>query len=135
MYKGYPVHGYTATSTGSPTDSYGRNVYLDTRNSRYGDGWRRENGFLTHKYGGNFCYLFFARKSYYDSTTRPPGQGDLYRATVMGPGVTPIVRAYAIGRPNWTGSADQIAHEDAMNALGDIFAAQEADPARGCNQH
>ena len=34
---------------GRPKDKYGRNLYIDTLNSAYGAGWRRESGILTHK--------------------------------------------------------------------------------------
>ena len=49
-YQGQPVYGFENTGSGNPTDSYGRNVYLDTFNSRYGSGWKRENGFLSHRF-------------------------------------------------------------------------------------
>lgn len=131
-YRGYPVHGYTATSSGNPTDSYGRNAYLDTYNAVYGSGWKRENSFLAHNPGGNFCYLFFNRPSYYDSTTRPAGNGSRYRGTVIGPGVTPVVRTHVIGRPAYdAGNPDHVALEAAMNALGDQLAAQDDQ----CQQH
>jgi hypothetical protein len=87
-YRGVGVYGFKATPRGNPLDSYGRNVYVDTYNSRYGKGWHRENGFLTHHRGqtlGDFCYGFFPHGSH------PPGQGTKYRATVVGPGVTPDV--------------------------------------------
>ena len=58
-YDGKPVHGFSATRVGSPTDSYGRNIYVDTLNSRYGKGWRRENAFLAHRPTGVFCYGFY----------------------------------------------------------------------------
>jgi hypothetical protein len=45
-YDGKPVYGFTANRAGSPRDGYGRNIYVDTFNSRYGKGWRRENAFL-----------------------------------------------------------------------------------------
>src|SRR4051794_11625391 len=98
-YNGQPVHGFSATRAGSPTDSYGRNVYLDTFNSRYGKGWRRENAFLAHSPTGVFCYGFYAfdpTKGYahppgFPSTPRGPGNGEQYRLTVIGPGVTPDV--------------------------------------------
>lgn len=87
-YRGQGAYGFTATPTGAPLDSYGRNIYVDTFNSRYGKGWHRENSFLTHHNGrtlGDFCYGFFAHGS------RPPGKGTKYRATAEGPGVTPDV--------------------------------------------
>ncbi len=85
MYDGAPVHGFRSTSAGNPLDSFGRNVYLDTFDSAYGLGWRRENSFLTHKGTGTFCY------GLYPHGVRPAGHGARYRATIIGPGVTPDV--------------------------------------------
>jgi hypothetical protein len=87
-YRGRGVYGFNATGSGNPLDSYGRNIYVDTYNSRYGKGWHRENSFLTHHRGktlGDFCYGFFPHSGH------PTGQGTKYRATVEGPGVTPDV--------------------------------------------
>jgi hypothetical protein len=84
-YAGIPVHGFSSTAAGAPLDSFGRNVYLDTFNSAYGAGWKRENSFLTHKNAGTFCYGFYPHGS------RPAGAGERYRATIIGPGVTPDV--------------------------------------------
>jgi len=85
-YRGKGVYGFKNTRFGAPLDSWGRNVFVDTYNSRYGPGWKRENGFLTHRGSdGAFCYGF------YPHGNRPVGRGEAYRATVMGPGVTPIV--------------------------------------------
>jgi hypothetical protein len=83
-YRGTPVHGFRSTSVGSPLDPYGRNMYLDTLDSPYGRGWRRENSFLAHKPTGVFCYGFYPHKG-------RPGTGSAYRLTAQGPGVTPIV--------------------------------------------
>src|SRR5581483_4305722 len=47
-YDGPPVHGYGTTQRGAPTDGFGRLIYLDTYNSVYGEGWRRENSFVAH---------------------------------------------------------------------------------------
>jgi hypothetical protein len=84
-YRGNAVYGFHVTRQGAPLDSYGRNVYLDTYDSGYGAGWRRENGFLTHGWTGTFCYGFYPHGDY------PSGAGSAYRITVLGPGVTPIV--------------------------------------------
>ena len=84
-YDGKPVFGFASTSAGQPLDTFGRNVYVDTFGSRYGTGWMRENSFLTHKGTGVFCYSFNPHGSH------PAGNGLKYRATVMGPGVTPDV--------------------------------------------
>jgi hypothetical protein len=84
-YRGNPVHGFRSTSTGVPLDTFGRNLYVDTFNSTYGPGWKRENSFLMHKGSGAFCYGF------YPHGPRPSGMGERYRATIIGPGVTPDV--------------------------------------------
>ena len=84
-YRGKGVYGFKNDKWGAALDSWGRNVFVDTYNSRYGRGWRRENGFLTHRGSGAFCYGF------YPHGNRPVGKGETYRATVMGPGVTPIL--------------------------------------------
>ncbi len=90
-YDGAPVFGFRSTSRGAPLDRFGRNVYVDTLDSAYGSGWRRENSFLTHRGSGGFCYGF------YPHGDRPPGKGVRYRATAVGPGVTPDV--------TWEGAA------------------------------
>jgi hypothetical protein len=90
QYNGKPVHGYRSTTVGVPLDPYGRNIYLDTFNSAYGPGWKRENSFLAHRPNGTFCYGFFPRASFYEKNRRmPAGHGRRYRATAIGPGVSP----------------------------------------------
>jgi hypothetical protein len=84
-YLGKPVHGFKSTPGGNPLDTFGRNLYLDTFNSAYGPGWKRENSFLMHKGTGKFCYGFYSHGS------RPVGAGERYRATIIGPGVTPDI--------------------------------------------
>jgi hypothetical protein len=84
-YAGNPVFGYRSTPAGVPLDTFGRNIYVDTFNSRYGQGWKRENSFLAHTNTGAFCYSFNPHGSH------PSGKGTMYRATVQGPGVTPDV--------------------------------------------
>jgi len=94
-YLGAPVHGFSVNKFGNPYDRYARNVYIDTFNSPYGPGWKRESGILTHKGTGTFCHSFVPQKSFpgYPSTAiRPAAPGERYRATVMGPGVTPVVQ-------------------------------------------
>jgi hypothetical protein len=84
-YLGNPVFGFKSTRAGAPLDDWGRNVYFDTFNSAYGLGWKHENAFLTHDPTGNFCYVVAKHPPY------PAGTGESYRATVVGPGVTPDV--------------------------------------------
>jgi hypothetical protein len=93
-YRGQPVHGFASTPKGDPLDSFGRNLFVDTFDSAYGPGWKRENSFLTHKGTGVFCYGLYEHDPYpgYPAVgRRPPGKGERYRATVIGPGVTPDV--------------------------------------------
>jgi hypothetical protein len=87
-YRGVGVYGFGSTSVGNPTDAYGRNVYVDTHDSPWGDGWKRVNGFLAHRPAGNFCDAAYPNRF----GRVKAGRGDRYRATAMGPGVTPIVR-------------------------------------------
>jgi hypothetical protein len=82
-WRGRGIHGFASTPAGLPLDSFGRNLYLDTFNSAYGRGWRRENGFLSHVGTGGFCYGF------YPHGERPSGMGERYRLSVSGPGVLP----------------------------------------------
>ncbi len=84
-YLGKPVYGMKSTSTGVPLDTFGRNLYLDTFDSAYAKGWMRENSFLMHKNTGMFCYGFYRHGA------RPEGNGTRYRATIIGPGVTPDI--------------------------------------------
>ncbi len=108
-YAGQPVYGLRSTAKGSPTDAFGRNVYLDTLNSAYGAGWKRENSFLSHRGTGAFCYGFYPHEPYpgYPATgKRPEGKGERYRATVVGPGVLPDV--------TWEGAAP-IAYDEAVD--------------------
>ena len=100
-YAGQPVHGFGTSRFGVPSDTYGRLIFLDTYNSAYGPGWRRENSFVPHNPTGAFCYGFYT----FDPTTggyqhpagetapRGPGVGAKYRLIAIGPGVEPNVEA------------------------------------------
>jgi hypothetical protein len=103
-YMGLPVHGFRSTRAGVPLDTFGRNLYVDTYNSAYGPGWKRENSFLMHTGSGAFCYGFFAHGS------RPAGNGAMYRATVIGPGVTPDVFWQSPARGPYNREADLAAN-------------------------
>jgi len=105
-YKGKGVYGFRSTTYGSPLDKWGRNVFVDTYDSRYGRGWKRENGFLTHRSSGGFCYGFYPHGS------RPVGKGTQYRATVMGPGVTPILFWQGPSPGPFNAEADEIANQE-----------------------
>jgi hypothetical protein len=104
-YGGKGVYGFSSTPAGVPLDDFGRNLYVDTFDSAYGSGWRRENSFLTHASKGLFCYGFYPHGGH------PVGKGSKYRATIMGPGVTPVVM--------WEGAAPgpyDKARDDEANA-------------------
>jgi hypothetical protein len=116
-YGGQPVYGFSATRTGSPLDDYGRNIYVDTFDSRYGKGWRRENAFLAHRPSGVFCYGF------YPFTSQGPGNGSKYRLTVVGPGVTPDVSIVIPGLHDYDrNNPADVAYENQQNALLDSIA-------------
>ncbi len=125
-YDGQPVYGFTATRVGSPTDGYGRNIYVDTFDSRYGKGWRRENAFLAHRPTGAFCYGF------YRFTSRGPGNGAKYRLTAIGPGVTPDVSVTVPGLHDYNpNSSGDVTYEHQQNALQDSIAGAD----KKCHVH
>ena len=109
-YLGQPVYGFHATSKGNPTDSFGRNVYIDTYNSIYGTGWRRENSALSHKPTGAFCYDFVPEGGRSEASN-----GSKYQVTLIGPGVTPDI--------TWTHSAPGPFDASADTAANDEIAA------------
>jgi len=125
-YDGKPVYGFSATRVGSPLDGYGRNVYVDTLDSRYGKGWRRENAFLAHQPTGVFCYGF------YKFSPRGPGNGAKYRLTAIGPGVTPDVSTTVSGLHDFNpNSSEDVAYEQQQNALQDSVAGAD----KKCHVH
>jgi len=111
-YDGSPVFGFKSTAAGNPLDSFGRNVYVDTYDSAYGTGWKRENSFLTHTGTGAFCYSVNPHGSH------PAGKGTKYRATVEGPGVTPDVMWQGLAPGAYDKQADLAANEQ-ITQLGD----------------
>ena len=116
-YRGLPVHGFSTNPTGDPLDRYGRVLYLDTLDSAYGKGWRRENGFVARRPDGTFCYGFVSHTSY-TGERRPAGHGARYRLAVVGPGVTPDVVWEGAGLPDYDAANPQhAAHEATMNEL------------------
>jgi hypothetical protein len=98
------VYGFKSTRTGVPLDTFGRNVYVDTLDSVYGSGWKRENSFLTHSRTGVFCY------SVNPHGARPSGKGAKYRATIIGPGLTPDVMWEGASAGAYDRAADAIAN-------------------------
>jgi len=140
-YNGVGIRGFGTTSVGNPTDSFGRLLYLDTFGSTYGPGWLRENSFVSHGPPGMFCYGFFPHNPYVGgyahprgipNRKRPPGVGEMYRLTAVGPGVTPDVMWQGPGlHPYNRGNPADVALESQMN--------QELDSIRGgwrkCTHH
>jgi hypothetical protein len=115
-YKGAPVFGFASSRVGSPTDGQGRNVYIDTLNSAYGPGWKRESGILVHRPTGTFCHSFVAQMpfpGYPSQERRPAAPGERYRVTVMGPGVTPVVQ--------WEGPGLTSADRQQQSTMRSIF--------------
>jgi hypothetical protein len=110
-YLGKPVYRFRSTSVGVPLDSFGRNLYVDTFNSAYGRGWKRENSFLMQKGSGAFCYGFFSHGK------RPIGKGERYRATIIGPGATPDIFWESKAPGTYTLELDSVANA-AIRALG-----------------
>jgi hypothetical protein len=140
-YLGVGVRGYGTTHWGAPTDNYGRLLYLDTHNSKYGRGWRREEAFVTSGPPGIFCFGFFRRDPLINGHPHPPrtthrrrgpAHGDQYRITAVGPGVTPDIVWYGPGLHKFNpGNPSDVQLEDSMNA--------KLDEIRGgwrkCHQH
>jgi hypothetical protein len=123
-YKGVGVRGYGTTRYGNPTDGYGRLVYLDTHNSKYGAGWKRENSFVASGPPGLFCYGFYKHDPLINGYAHPPGTshrkrgpgiGDMYRLTAVGPGVTPDVMWQDNGLGAYNSSSDNATLEAQMN--------------------
>jgi hypothetical protein len=106
-YHDVPVFGLKHTRTGVPLDSFGRNIYLDYH---AGGAWQRENSFLTHPRTGGFCYLFGHHAGRI-------GTGDTYRATVIGPGVSPLVRAQFAPPGQYSEAADAERNADQQQLL------------------
>ena len=111
-YRGQGVYGFRSTRFGVPLDTYGRNVFVDTFGSAYGPGWQRENSFLTHATSGGFCYGFYAHGSH------GVGNGERYRATVIGPGVTPDVMWLGPPPAAYDAAADTEANAHQRSVLG-----------------
>jgi hypothetical protein len=111
-YENGGVYGLRSTPQGMPLDSFGRNVYVDTFDSAYGQGWHRENSFLTHATGGSWCY------SVNPHGPHPAGTGSQYRLTILGPGVTPDV-SVTVAAPAPYDKTTQVSADLALIAMHD----------------
>lgn len=125
-YLGKPIYGFSSTRQGAPTDAYGRLIYLDSLDSPYGHGWQRVNSFLPHRPNGVYCV------GIYPYLNRRPADGSQYRATLVGPGVTPDVQVTVPGLHKFRrGNPDDEAYEKQQNALLDRLTAG----AQWCHHH
>jgi hypothetical protein len=127
-YRGQPVYGFGTTRNGIPKDGYGRSLFIDTFDSAYGPGWKRETSIVFRNPSGVFCYSFWPTRDVslpgYPDNLRPAGTGSRYRITVPGPGVTPDVEWEGDGLgPFDPRNQAQVAHERDMNALLDQLSA------------
>ena len=116
-YLDQPIFGFGATAKGVPKDKYGRNLYIDTLNSPYGPGWRRESGILTHRGTGTFCHSFVPQRpfaGYPSQDIRPAAAGERHRVTVGGPGVMPVMQVELAGLDR-----DDLQRDDEFNAVFD----------------
>ena len=112
-YGGQPVFGFKSKPSGEPLDTFGRNVYVDTFNSAYGTGWKRENSFLVHNPTGVFCYGFNPHGA------RPAGKG---RALPRDDRSARASRRTSTGQGTSPGTYDRDADlvaNDAITQLGD----------------
>jgi hypothetical protein len=115
-YRERPVYGFRTPSSRA-RDLNARFFYVDTLNSAFGVGWKHDAGKVAHSRNGAFCYSFVPQippPGYPNRELRPAGNGQRHRVTVMGPGVTPVIR--------WEGSGlgRYDAQQDAsFNALFD----------------
>ncbi len=116
-YGGSPVYGFKTPASNKRGDGYARYVYIDTHNSVYGPGWKRDGAKVLHLRNGAFCYSFVPQTpppGYPDREMRGAAPGDLERVTVMGPGVTPDVQWVGPG----LGKVDHV-QDEAYNLLFD----------------
>jgi len=134
-YRGMPVYGFGTATNGNPTDGYGRSLYIDTHDSAYGAGWKRETSIVFRNPSGAFCYSFWPTRdvSLPGRPLRPEGHGGSYRITVAGPGVTPDVVWVGPGLHDFDPASQlDVGYERRMNALLDEVTA----PDRFCpTQH
>jgi hypothetical protein len=119
LYDGVPVHGFHTSRGGGPADRYGRSLYIDTHDSAYGPGWKRETSIVFRNPTGVFCYSFWPTHdmSLPGQPARPAGNGDAYRIEIQGPGVTPNLVAEVADPGAWNAEDHaKVAFEQRMQA-------------------
>ncbi len=129
-YLGNPVYGFGTGRDGAPNDRYGRSLYIDTFESAYGSGWRRETSIVFRRGSGAFCYSFWPTHDKtlpgYPNNPRPAGNGKRYRITVAGPGVTPDIVWEGAGLHDFDpDSRSDVEYEHRMDTLFMQFLAND----------
>jgi hypothetical protein len=114
LYHGSAVFGTHHTLQGVPTDRQGRNIYVDYLT---GTVWRRVNSFLTHPPTAGFCYTFASHPAA-SPAWNGVGTGDAYRATAIGPGVSPLVQTHFAPPGRYTRATDAAANAQQQALLG-----------------
>ena len=135
-YAGMPVYGFRTSRQGAPLDTYGRSLFIDTYDSIFGEGWKRDTSIVSRKPTGVFCYAFVPQRDPslpgYPNRVSPAGHGKRYRITVEGPGVTPLITWETPGLPDYDpNDLEHVRRELDMNALLRRIAAD--DPF--CREH
>ena len=125
------MHGFKTTRYGSRLDKYGRIVYLDTfsRGTAPAGGAKtpssrtsRRASSVTLPRRGTRSKGGYTHPPGYHAGHRGPGNGQAYRMTIEGPGVTPDVKWEGKGLPRYNPSAPgHVEHERQMNAQLDLF--------------
>jgi hypothetical protein len=123
-YRGLPVYG---ERTPSPTrsDPKSRYVYIDTYDSAYGPGWKREGAKVTHVGSGGFCFSFVPippPRGYPGPMPTVPGNGQRHRVTAVGPGLTPDIRWEGLG----LGAYDRVADARVNAVFDELLGADRA---------
>ena len=104
------------TASGRPlatkTDPYARFVYIDTFNSVYGPGWKRDTGIVTHR-AKRGLLLQLRRAERRHRVTRRESRAarataSVIECRVMGPGVTPVVEWEGEGLHRYDAAADRV---------------------------
>lgn len=123
LYDGKPVFG-SKTPSRTQNDSYARYFYIDTFDSAYGPGWKRDGAKVTHVGNGGFCYSFaplLKPPPGYPNVPTVSGVGKRHRVTVVGPGVTPDIQWEGAALGPYDAAADR-----AYNTLFDSIFAGDA---------
>ena len=116
-YLGKPHFGFKTTSYGAPLDKFGVLIYLDTFNSAYGSGWKRENSFVTHLNTSIWCYSVVPHKI--GAVSRPAGKGAKYRMTAQSPGALPDVMWTGLSPGAYDATKDQAANAEQQQSYSD----------------